>query len=254
MTITQEIISDGYRESMLTALGVQPDAAQTEEGFRLLSRIVASVYGNEVGEGLVDWPVGNETAYGGWTPSQWCWLQGDTRVIIATGQSYELNLPPNPQDGDRLQLIDAGSNFAQNPITLIRQAALFNGSTGNYVADTEGFNKVWMYRSDVADWRQVLPLVITDEFPFPERHDDAFVGMLATRLNPRYQQTLSAESRASLKRAMTQLSSAYSRIKPTPADLATLRLTGTWPYGYYGYPLGGGPASLGAFLAGNPYW
>lgn len=251
MTLTQVIISDSYRESMLTPLGGQPDAAQTAEGLRLLQRVVSSVFGNEVGENLVTWPIGSNYIYSGWTPEQWCYLQSDISIVVADGQDHRLKLPPFPQDGDRLQLIDSGSGFAAHPVTLVRQAALFEGSTDDYVADTDGFNQIWIYRADLADWKRVTPLVEEDQFPFPEKHDDAFIGLLAMRLNPRYQQTLSQESRVALDRARGQLQSAYRRVKVTPADLAVQRLTGSWPYNYGG--LGGGPGTLEPYLNGYPY-
>lgn len=251
MTLTQVVISDAYRESMLTPLGGQPDAAQTDEGLRLLQRVVSSVFGNEVGENLQIWPVGDNYIYSGWTPEQWCYLQGDIAVVVADHREHRLNLPPFPQDGDRLQLIDSGSGFAAHPVTLVRQAALFEGSTADYVADTDGFNQVWIYRADIADWRRITPLVVEEEFPFPEKHDDAFIGLLAARLNPRYRQSMSQESGAMFDRARTQLQAAYRRVKVTPADLATQRLTGSWPYNYGG--LGGGPGTLQPFLNGYPY-
>lgn len=251
MTLVSTLISDSYRESMLTALGQQPDGAQSDEGLRLLNRVVSSVFGNEVGENLVTWPVGDNYIYSGWTPEQWCYLQSDIAVVVADHKEHSLRLPPFPQDGDRLQLIDSGSGFASHPVTLVRQAALFEGSTADYVADTDGFNQIWIYRADVADWRRILPLAAEDPFPFPEKHDDAFIGLLAARLNPRYQQGLSAESRAMFDRALTQLQAAYRRVKVTPADLAVQRLTGSWPYNYGG--LGGGPGTLEPFLNGYPY-
>lgn len=248
MTVTSTLITDAFRESNLVGLGETPEAAAGEEAARLLNRIVASVFGNEVGEGLADWPIGSTAPYSGWGPEQWDYLEGDIRIIVTDGATHSLNLPPYPQDGDRLQLIDAGSDFATYPVTLVRQASKFNGAATDYVADTDGFNTTWFYRADLADWKQVLPLVTTDEFPFPERHDDAFIGMLATRLNPRYQQSLTEESRASLTRSISQLRSAYKRTQRVNSDLAVLRLTGSGSSG-----LGGGPATTQRFLNGNPY-
>lgn len=245
MTLTSQIVVDALRESNLIGLGESGDAAQGEEGLRLLSRIVLSVFGNEVGERLADWqiPGPESTVEFPWGD----YIYPDMRLIVAAGGARTLKLNPEPQDGDRFQLVDAGSDFSANPITLERAAALFEGEAANYVANTNGFNATWLYRADLGDWKRVSPLAADDEFPFPEQHDDAFIGLLAARLNPRYQQSLSSESQASLQRSLTQLRAAYSRTRRTDADLGVLRMTGS------GYGNGGGPYTLAKFLNGNPW-
>jgi hypothetical protein len=247
VTLVSQVISDAYRESMLTGLGETPNGPQSDEALRLLNRLVASVFGNEVGERLTDWPIGSSPPYDGWGPDQWEYLCSDIRIVQSKAAPQTLNLPPTPQDGDRIQLIDAGVGFATYPVTLKRQASRFNGAAADYVANTDAFNRTWMYRADLADWLQVLPLDTGDTFPFPEAHDDAFIGMLATRLNPRYVQGLSGESGASLRRSVTQLRAAYTRTKPEGTDIALRRLTGSRPY-----LSGGGPASLNYYIRGGP--
>ncbi len=232
MTLTSQLITDGYRESNLIALGADADAAQGEEGLRLLSRLVSSVFGNEVGESLSDWtfPPVNAVFY------CWDYIPPDTRLVIgANAGSRSFNVNPYPENGDRLQLIDAGSGFATNPVTLIPGPATFAGSSSNFVANTDGFNRTWIYQADAANWVQITPLDPVADFPFPEAFDDAFIGLLATRLSPRYQRDLSPESRASLQRSISQLRAAYARTRREPADLAVLRLTGS---GNRSYPFG----------------
>jgi hypothetical protein len=231
MTLTRLIVIDALRESMLVGLGEEGDAAQGEEGLRLLSRIVKSVFGNQVGENLQDWAF--PPVYP--TAASWQYIPPDTRIVMganAGGQSFNIN--PYPENGDRLQLIDAGSNFATNHVTLIPGPATFNGSSSNYIANANGFNKTWLYRADIGDWALVAPLDAAGEFPFPEEHDDAFIGMLATRLSPRYRQQMAPESVASLTSALSQLRARYSRARLERADLAVLRLTGTVSRSYLG--------------------
>lgn len=248
MTLTRIIIIDALRESNLIALGDEGDAAQGEEALRLLNRLVSSVFGNEVGENLCDW---NIPSWDGVVETPWTdWIPSDIRFVMGAGAgSQTFNLNPNPQNGDRLQLIDSGSGFVANPVTIVPAAAQFQGSSSNFVANTDGFNRIWLYRADLADWVQVSPLEADGEFPFPEPFDDAFIGLLAARLSPRYRQALSAESQASLQRSLGQLRSSYARIKRTPTDLAVLKLTGAG----YGYGYGGGPASTQRFLDGIPW-
>ena len=252
MSLTRDIVQDAMRESNLIALGAEPDAAQGQEAMRLLNRIVAGIFGNEVGENLNDWVIPGP--YGLVTTPWLQWLPPDIRLILGEGagaQTFKLN--PYPANGDRIQLIDSGSGFAANPVTLQVQAAQFEGSSSDYVADPNGFNQTWIYRDDTSNWARVLPVDPAGEFPFPEAYDDAFVQMLALRLSPRYQQQFSDESRIALQRNMNQLKAFYSRTRVTPSDLATIRLTqagyGGWAAGDYG----GGPYTTQLFLNGIPW-
>lgn len=252
MTLVREIVIDAYRESNLIGLGEEGDSAQGQEGFRLLNRIVAGIFGNEVGENLNDWVIPGP--YGLITTPWLQWLPPDIRLILGEGAGAQLfKLNPYPVNGDRIQLIDSGSGFAANPVTFQVQAAQFEGSSADYVADTDGFNRTWIYRDDTSNWARILPLDPAGEFPFPNAYDDAFVQMLALRLNPRYQQELSNDSKIAMQRNMNQLKAFYSRTRVTPADLATIRLTqagyGGWCAGDYG----GGPYTTQLFLNGIPW-
>lgn len=248
MTLTSFIIIDALREGNLIALGETGDAAQGAEGLRLLNRLVASVFGNEVGEGLQDWAIPGAE---GVVTVPWAdWVPSDVRFVLGEGAGEQtFNLNPYPQNGDRLQLIDSGSGFAANPVTFVPQAAKFEGSSGDFVADEDDFNRTWLYRADLADWVRILPLDPAEDFPFPEAYDDAFIGLLAARLSPRYQQSMSAESQASLARSLSQLRAGYARTKRTPTDLAVLRMTGSG----YSQAYGGGPVTTQQFLNGWPW-
>lgn len=231
MSLVRYIIIDGLRESNLIGLGEEGDAAQGAESLRLLDRLVASVFGNEVGENFQDWvfpPVN------GWV-QPFNYIPPDTRLVMganAGARSFMVN--PYPENGDRVQLVDAGSGFSSNHVTMIPGPATFAGSSGNFTASTNGFNRTWIYRADISDWTQVSPLDPAGEFPFPQAFDDAFIGLLAARLSPRYQQAMSAESKASLDRSVRQLRAAYSRTRLEPSDLAVLRLRNNWRGPYYG--------------------
>jgi hypothetical protein len=248
MTLVSQIVIDMLRESNLVPLGESGDAAQGQEALRILNRLVQSVFGNEVGERLNDWLIPGPLGVVETMP--WDnYLWADLRLIIASGGAQTFQMDPNPQNGDRLQLVDAGSDFSANPITLQRGTALFEGGTADYVADTEGFNTTWIYNAAAANWAKVSPLLANDEFPFPEAYDDAFIGLGAVRLSPRYEKAMSSESQASLQRSLSQLRAAYAQTRRTSADLAVLRLSGAG----YSSGYGGGPITTQRFLNGWPF-
>jgi hypothetical protein len=244
MTLVSQIVYDAARESDLIALGQTQEAVAAVEGLRLLNRVVASTLGNEVGENLTDWVLSDEIPYVDYVWWAYEWLPGNIRIITANQTAQTRRLTPYPQNGQRIQIVDTAGDLSTYPVTLQPGAFKFNGSASDYVANTDGLNATWMFRADLGDWVRVLPLESADEFPFPEAYDDAFVTMLATRLNPRYNQALSEESRAAMRRAIGQLKAAYSNTQNVPVDPALLRLS----QNMYGY--GGGPMTTALFLRG----
>ena len=217
----QQIVTDALRESNLIPVGEAPGSDQSAEALRLLNRIVAGVYGNDVGERLDTWLVGTIPSMPLWTSLQWQYLQGDYRVYVNANSAQSLYMPAAPQDGDRIGLLDVNGNFATYNVTLIPNGKKVEGSISNFVANTNSFNRVWMYSAEDGDWKKISELVLTDTFPFPTAVEDAFVTMLALRLNPRYGRSLSPETNAAMVRAMSLLKARYRRKNnmPVPAGL-----------------------------------
>lgn len=228
MTVTPEIISDAYREGNITALGKEPSDAQTTEALRLLNRIVSGVYGYEVGEPLYDWSIGNagRVAETSWTSSNWTKLLQNVRMVANSTDAQTVYLPPDPDDGARVAIIDPANRLAAAPITL-------NGN-GRYIAgaatallDTDGLDRIWMYRADMGEWVVLTELTGDDaeEFPFPPEFDAYFITRLAMRLNPRYGRAMSEASSAELLTSLRKLRARYKQKAVVAADLGVLALT-----------------------------
>ena len=110
MTTVATIISDAFRQSNLIPVNGSVTAAQQTEALRYLSRIVKSVLGNEVGEGLTDYNIGdknidrkNTDADGSdniWT------VPVNHRLVCNMTQNETVYLPTYPRDGDRVSAID----------------------------------------------------------------------------------------------------------------------------------------------------
>ena len=89
MTITQQIITDAYRQSNLLSIGESPSLAQQDEGLRYLNRIVKSVFGNEAGDPLEVFPVGRNHInrpsgypWHGTTPDNDWYVPKNTRIML----------------------------------------------------------------------------------------------------------------------------------------------------------------------------
>ena len=81
------------------------------------------------------------------------------------------------------------------------------------VLNVNGDTRQWVYRSDTGNWTKITNLLSTDQLPFPSEFDDYFIISLATRINPRYGQSLSPENIEALKRTKSQLRARYRSTK-----------------------------------------
>lgn len=241
MTGTLSIITDAYRESNINGIGVVPDAKQQEEALRLLSNVVGSVYGFEVGEGLRDWPVGRVGMQpdfsSNWSESTWTRPKANVRLLINTAQPQTLFFPNDVSDGARIALVDVGQTLATYPVTLNGNGRTIDGEAA-VVVSTDGVERIFLYRADRGGWVTMTQLDDVDaEFPFPAEFDAAFVTMLAMRLNPRYGRSLAAESINWMERSLRQLRARYRQKVKVPVDSALLRHSYT-PKGYINRSLG----------------
>lgn len=213
MTLTSDIIAEAFRESNMLAIGAQPTAAQADEGLKRLNVIVSGVYGFEVGDPLMDWPIGRDGIEDLiiWTPEQWTYPPPNTRFIIDTTEAQTIYLLPNPSDGARIAVVDPLGKLAAAPLTLDGNGRAIENSA-SITLNTNNLIRLWMYRSDLGDWVRLNELADpADTFPFPLKFDDFFITRLAMRLNPRYGRSVSDETRAELASIEEKLQAQYKQ-------------------------------------------
>lgn len=247
MTTTYDIIVDAYRQSNLIAIGVEPTQIQETEALRYLNRIVRSVFGNEAGENLEAFPLGNNNvnAPAGYpwynnTPGGDFFMPLNKRLMCNLTDDTIIYLHPKPEDGARVGVVDVSSNFATNTLTLSGNGSRIQGSPSLSLT-VNGTVGEWFYREDLGNWMKVLNLGILDPFPFPTEFDDMFILLLAFRLNPAYEREFDEQSAVILRRAKTQFQARYHNDIPIQSELAlirTSRMTGDrdmWSrwWGYY---------------------
>lgn len=233
MTLVSDIITQSLRESNLIAVGGNPTPQEATEGLSRLRSIVLSVLGNEVGYILEDWNVANDVADDPviLRPSGFAEASADfvvpaqARLICNLSAATELDLDPQPQDGQRISVVDAGNSFNANPLTLNGNGRLIDGGT-SVTLDTDLTRKQWVYRSDHSNWISVDPLDQDDQMPFPEEFDDYFIIMLAARMNPRYGQELTATSAARLQEQREQIIARYNQSRTRQAQPQVSRQPG----------------------------
>lgn len=241
MTTVTSIIKSALRETNLIPLDVDPSQPQLDEAFGLLSTIVAGVLGNEAGENISSFPLGQEGIN---APKGYPWWSNDlpgnvflpfnTRIMCNMTAEGTVNLHPRPHDGARMGIVDVSQNFDVFPFTINGNGRSIEGEE-SMTYDTAGLIREWIYREDLGNWVVVIPLSPTGDMPWPPEFDDMFIIMLAFRLNPRYGQVIHPASAQALKMAMTKFSARYKQSDSTmPVENGLLYLTHWnrfWGYG-----------------------
>lgn len=230
MTKTSEIISDAFRESNLIADGAQPTPSQQGAALRRLNVLVSGVYGFEVGDPLIDWPVGQHGISTDdktwWGETEWCYPPINTRLIAASDTPQNIHLHPNPSDGARVGLIDPAGLLSAAPVTIHGNGRRIEGQS-SIELDEDNVQRLWFYRAETGNWTRLSELTAEDdeEFPFPIEFDDYFVTMLAARINPRYGRSLSEESSVVLATTLEKMRARYYQRMVVLGDPALARLS-----------------------------
>jgi hypothetical protein len=215
MTLVSSIITQSLRETNIIAVGANPTPGEANEALDRLQSVVLSVLGNEVGYVLEDWNVFADDNI--LKPSSFVvddysdfFVAPQSRLVCNLSADTTLLLDPQPQDGQRISVVDAKLNFATNSLTLDGNGRLIEGATTKVLA-TNSARKQWIYRADLGNWVVIDPLASNSEMPFPEEFDDYFIIMLACRLNPRFGRPLTEESAARMKQQRDQMVLRYNQ-------------------------------------------
>jgi hypothetical protein len=232
MTQALAIIKQALRESNLIALTADPTTDQISEGQVKLNQLIASIFGFEVGIQIKDWPVGTNAGVAeyavNWNRGAWSTPPQNVRLVNVSLEAEAISLPPFPDNGARIDLVDLTGTLATHPITLDGNGKLIEGA-GAVVVALNGANIQWMYRADLGEWVRISIINLdTDELPFPIQFDAFFETRLAMRLNPRYGRSADPQTMDTLNRAESKLRAAYRQTRAVRLDPAVTRrsLTG----------------------------
>jgi hypothetical protein len=260
MTTVMSIITSALRETNLIPLGVAPNANQITETFALLTSVVESVLGNEAGEQLNAFPLGQDNIV---APAGYPWWNNSLpgNLFIATNVRIMCNLTaagfvnfhPRPHDGARMGIVDVSGNFATNNLTIFGNGRQIEGEN-EMTYNTNGEIREWLYREDLGGWVTVIPLDVNGDMPWPSEFDDMFIIKLAMRLNPRYGQVMHPASVQTLKEVQSKFAARYTQwttqVKSEDGLLYMTHWNRFWGYGAYG-PTYGDPNVM--FNSGFPF-
>jgi hypothetical protein len=231
MAYVYEIIKDAFREANLIAITQNPTLDEQTEALRLFNRFVKSIFGNEAGDKLQSRLVGTgnvvtTTALPTYTYTSPNYIPLNSRLVCNLTTPTSLNLHPDPEDGSRIGVVDASSNFSTNNLTLVGNGRTLDGSVTT-VLNTNGIQKEWFYRADLGNWLTISSLQLNDTFPFPLDFEDMFVIGLSMRLNPRNGAAMDEQTVAAYKRARSLFRARYTQSIQQASEDGLVRLSGT---------------------------
>lgn len=255
MTAIADILERSFFEAGLTTELQHATPTQTNNAMQTLATLIDFLYGTNAGEYLQPWPLGN---FGRTTQSRMSlseqmlrWPQQNARLVAVNEEAITVYLPTDPSDGARIGIMDPLNHLAAAPVTIDANGRSIE-NVGNVVLNTNGTNRIWFYRGDLGNWVRIVPLVITDEMPFPSDYDQMFIIMMAMRLNPAYGRNVSSVQAQFLKEFRQQFVARYVQSAPLAIN-PEVSLTSRQSFNtYQDYWYGGG--NTDAFNRGMDGW
>lgn len=239
MTTVSQIITDAYQYNNIVALSAIPNADEQAKALRYLNRIFSSIFGNELGEQLTSWEVGqkpssdqcDEFANRLYPPYQ---ASHNTRLVCNLTAAATVYLPPYPQDGERFGVQDVAQNFSTANLSLIGNGRKIEGLS-TLVLTVNGTNSEWFFRADLGNWVKLTELALDDDFPLPNEFEEYFITLLALRLGSSEDIDLNNQLTFVLKEATRKLRSRYRQKKFITSELGLRRgLSNLDRYSYSG--------------------
>jgi len=240
MALISEIISRAYREQQVSDIAEQPSAAQQAEALPLLQGIIL--------RSMVQYPQTTVRLGGAVKRSksgvlrqfddlaQDLPLPHNIHLHCQLASATSVYMPHDPGDGARLLVSDVAGTFATYPLTLLGNGNTINGGQ-SLVLNLNGQRHDLFYRRDLAEWRTVTGLLLTDPSPFPEEFDDMLVLALATRLVVRYGRAMDAASLSLFSEMQARFVSRYTRVA-SDVEADVLFDSAYLPYSSVGEPSG----------------
>ena len=146
MTAASTLVTYAYRESNLIAVGGSPTTAESTEGLAVLNAYLVSLFGNELGEQLYEWPVPQPQRTAGTaadyplTPaaldlptSVYLYPPANVRIMSAVTSATTVYFPEAPCDGARMGYVNLNATAA---LTLDGNGKLINTATTNKAGST----------------------------------------------------------------------------------------------------------------------
>lgn len=179
--------------------GAVPSAHQADVGIRAFNNLLDSLPNRGVGEVLQSVRADSDMT-----------ICRPSIVHVIASSGLTLTLPKNPADGFRVQIVDVGTNFATNPVTVERNGWLIAGAASSATLNTNGQNVEYFFRAELGDWKALTrPLAQGADIPYPAAHDGDFTALLVVEIADLIGKDLTGSLVARAESALTRLQGQY---------------------------------------------
>lgn len=236
MTTIRQIITDSLREGGILGLGETPSSDSLDEGLRRLQSMYSSLFGNELGEPLVDVNYGQAGLTNSFAKEEddssnidSLYIPDNARLIFNLNSAERLYLNPSPRDGQRFGIVDNGGNLSTHNVTIDGNGRQIEAADSVTLV-TDGLVSEWFYRADLGSWVKVIDLDVDNQSPLPTEFDDLLITLLAFRLNPRYGATTDGSMIETMKRIRRIFRARYRQVSEQLSEIGMYRLPSTRLY------------------------
>jgi len=228
MSTAEDIIKQALREGNLIPVGTSPTTAQLTEGLQRFNVFVKALFGNLIGEPLMEWPVlpPQQTApvNARWplfpgVPEQqarladaWPYPPGNVRLMASNTTEQTVYLPYPPNDGARVEYVVVG---ATANLILSGNGRLIEGQPTQTLEYDAASQSMFFYRSDLGRWTMIGTYALSTASPLPDEFDDFLVCGLCIRLSSTYGNDPRQGTVLTYKDQLRWLQARYRQ--PTPA-------------------------------------
>jgi len=179
-----DIIKRAMRLNGSTDANSDPSDREANDALMAYNQMVRGLFGTVIGPRVTPQATSvSRTAQAG-------------RTYVVGTAAVTITLPYAPRPGARVGVADGNNALATYNTTLARNRRLIEGSATNKVLNTNGYNAVWFYRVDTANWTLEEDQDLTDT-PY-------FQADLIARLPWMLAYTLASEFGAELRPEVAQ--------------------------------------------------
>lgn len=219
MTIASSLVTSAYRQDNLIPVDQSPSTAEAAEGLAKLNRILDNLFGYELGELLMEWPVPppqrtasvgaryplSPTTANDLPSTVWPYPPGNVRLMCSITSVTTIYLQHFPNDGARMELANVGMTAT---LTLDGNGRKIEAAA-TLAVTSAATTKRWFYRSDTGNWVLVATLTDSDTPYLPTEFDEYLIAELAIKLAPGHGKSPSAYTLESRNRELSKLKARY---------------------------------------------
>ena len=169
-----DVINRGLRLIGGLATGDDPTGEESNDALKCYNNLYRGLFGTIIGPRLAPSVAAAS-------------LTAQTGYIYTVGSAaVTITLPAAPKAGARVGISDGNLALATYNATINRNGHLLEGAAANLTLATNGTNRIWFFRQDVANWVREADQALTDNPPFSDDLIGYMPAMFAVNMVAEY--------------------------------------------------------------------